>query len=301
MKLDRNSWETRAAYVVGQAMQNASWTTCRRTGWWFGLLLFKSLKKRRQVAIHNVRLAFPTLNEVAARQIARRSVQNAAMTLFEFMHMASASPREISDYVAWDGFEHISGALEKGRGAILLTAHLGNWELMGAVVAQSFPLTVVARPTSNVGMQNHILRVREHAGLTVISKHESARAALELLKKNQILGILPDQYAGPTALLLPFFGHPTRMVSAVARLAIISGAPIIPTFSTRRHPWLADGRIVARVSPGYSIENDSKRRKEFVREGTLHTIRDLENIISRYPDQWLWLHRRWRAKDLQNH
>ena len=297
MKLDRNSWETRAAYIVGQTLQNASWATCRRTGWWFGLLLFKALKKRRQVATNNVRLAFPELNEVAARQIARRSVQNASMTLFEFMRMASATPQEIKEYAEWDGVEHICGALEKGRGAILLTAHLGNWELMGALIAQSFPIAVVARPTSNEGMQHHILSVREHVGLKVISKHESARAALELLKKNQTLGILPDQYAGINGMMLPFFGHPTRVVSSVARIAMLSGAPIIPSFATRRTPWLSDGRIVARISPAYYIENDRKRRAELEREGTLRTIRDLENIIRTYPDQWLWLHRRWRQSD----
>lgn len=278
-------------------MQHASWATCRRTGWWFGLLLSKALNKRRQVAIDNVKLAFPDLSEAAARQIARRSIQNAAMTLFEFIRLASATPQEISDYVSWDGMEHILAAREKGRGVILLTAHLGNWELMGASAAQAFPTTVVARPTSNAGMENHILQVREHGGLKVISKHESARASLEELKKNHALGILPDQYAGPDGLLLPFFGHPTRVVSSVARFSMMSGAPIVPTFATRRRPWLSDGRIAARVAPGYCIENDRKRREELVREGTLRTIADLENIITRYPDNWMWIHRRWRAHD----
>ena len=297
MQFDRNSWETRAANVVGHALQNASWATCRRSGFWFGSLLFAGLKKRRQVAIENVRLAFPHLSEAATRQIARRSVQNAAMTLFEFVRMASATPQEIAEYASWDGLEHILGALEKGRGAILLTAHLGNWELMGALAAQSFPITVVARPTSNEGMQHQILQVREHGGMKVISKRESARAALELLKKNQTLGILPDQYAGPNGMMLPFFGHPTRVVSSVARLAMMSGAPIIPSFGTRRRPWLSDGRIVARISKPYYLENQRKNREELVRQGTLCVIADLENIIALYPDQWLWLHRRWRASD----
>ena len=297
MKFDRNSWETRASTLVGGAMQNASWATCRRAGWWMGLLLFKALKKRRQVAIDNVRLAFPDLGEAAARQIARRSVQNGTMTLFEFVRLASATPQEITDYASWDGMEHILGALEKGRGALLLTAHLGNWEIMGASAAQSFPIAVVARPTSNEGIEEQILRVRTHGGLKVISKHDGGRASLEALKKNHALGILPDQYAGPDGMLLPFFGHPTRVVSSVARLSMMSGAPVFPTFATRRTPWLSDGRILAQVSPGYTIENDRKRRDEIVREGTLRMIDDLENVIRRYPDQWLWLHRRWRSED----
>lgn len=299
MNFDRNSWETRATTLVGGAMQNASWATCRRAGWWMGLLLFQGLKKRRQVAIDNVRLAFPEQSEMGARQIARRSVQNATMTLFEFVRLASATPQEINDYVGWDGKEHIVGALEKGRGVILLTAHLGNWELMGASIAQSFPLAVVARPTSNQGIQEQILRVRAHGGLKVISKHDGGRASLEELKKNHVLGILPDQYAGPDGMLLPFFGHPTRMVSSVARLSMMSGAPIVPAFATRRRPWLSDGRILTQASPGYIIEKDRQRREQIVREGTLQTIHDMENIIRRYPDNWLWLHRRWRDEDLK--
>lgn len=278
-------------------MQNASWATCRRAGWWMGLLLFQVLKKRRQLAIENVRLAFPEQSEAAARQIARRSVQNATMTLFEFVRMATATPQEISDYASWEGMEHFSDALEKGHGALMMTAHLGNWEMMAALVAQSFPLDVVARPTSNQGIQEQILRVRGHNGLKVISKHNGGRASLDALKKNHVLGIVPDQYAGPDGMLLPFFGHPTRMVSSVARFSMMSGAPIVPTFGTRRRPWISDGRIVTRVSPGYVIENDRQRREEIVREGTLRTIDDLENIIRRYPDNWLWLHRRWRSED----
>jgi KDO2-lipid IV(A) lauroyltransferase len=297
MNFNRDVLEARAATLVGGSMQSASWETCRRAGWWLGLLLFKAMKKRRQVAIDNVRLAFPGQSEAAARQIARRSMQNGAMTMFEFVRLASATPQEISDYVIWDGIEHFSDALEKGRGALMMTAHLGNWEMMAAAVAQSFPITVVARPTSNKAIQEQILRVRGHNGLKVISKHNSSRATLDALKKNHVLGIVPDQYAGPDGMLLPFFGRPTRVVSSVARFSMMSGAPIVPTFGTRRRPWISDGRIVTRVSPGYVIENNRQRREEIVREGTLRTIDDLENIIRRYPDNWLWLHRRWRSED----
>lgn len=300
MNLDRNSWETRAANIVGHALQNASWTTCRRTGWWFGILLFKVLEKRRQIAINNVRRAFPELSEAAARQIARRSVQNAAMTLFEFVRMASATPQDIRDYALWDGLDVVLDTLKEGQGAVLLTAHLGNWEVMGALAAQEFPIAVVARPTSNAGMQEQILRVRAHNGLKVISKHDTGRASLDELKKNHTLAILPDQYAGPSGLMLPFFGHPTRMNSSLTRLAMMSGAPIIPGFGVRRRPWLSDGRIVAHVGTPYYVENERKHREEIVRAGTLRMIGELENVIRHHPDQWLWLHRRWRAEDLQN-
>jgi Kdo2-lipid IVA lauroyltransferase/acyltransferase len=299
MTWNRDTLETRAAEIAGRSMQHASWTACRRTGWWLGLLLFKALKKRRAVAIANVQRAFPELGEAAARQIARRSVQNAAMTLFEFTRLGTATPAEVRDYVGIDGFEHIHAGLEKGKGVILLTAHLGNWELLGTRAAQEFPISVVARPTSNAGLQEQISRVRAHGGIEVFSKHDTGRAALETLRNNRALAILPDQYAGPDGMILPFFGHRTRVVSSVARLSMLSGAPIVPVFGVRRRPWLNNGRIEAHVTPGYFVENDRKRREELVRTGTERMISDLENIITLYPDQWLWLHRRWRDEDLR--
>ncbi len=298
MTFDRNSWETRAAQLVGGAMQNASWTACRRTGWWMGLALFKALKKRRAIAIANVQRAFPHMTEAAARQVARRGVQNSAMMLFEFMRMATATPQEVREYADIDGIEHIRAGLEPGRGVLMLSAHLGNWELMGARGAQEFPVVVVARPSSNQGIQEQIVRVRSAAGIEVISKHDTGRAAIDVLKKNHVLAILADQHAGPDGLLLPFFAHPTRMFSSVARIAMLSGAPIVPAFAVRQRPWLSDGRIVARVSPGYYVENDRKRREELVLEGTKRMVTELETIISRHPDQWLWLHRRWRDEDM---
>ncbi len=297
MKFDRNSWETRATHLVGGAMQRASWGACRRAGWWMGLALSKALKSRRAVAVGNVRRAFPHLSEAAAREVVRRSVQNSAMMLFEFMRLSTATPQEVRDYVAIEGWENGFAALEKGRGMLIFTAHLGNWELMGARAAQEFPVAVVARPSSNQGIQEQIVRVRRAAGIEVISKHDTGRAALEVLKKNHALGILPDQHAGPEGLLLPFFGHPTRMVSSLSRIAMMSGAPIVPAFGVRRRPWLSDGRIIAYASPGYVVENDRKRREELVLQGTQRMVMELEKIITQHPDQWLWLHRRWRKED----
>lgn len=297
-KFNRESWETRAAYMLGGTMSRASWATCRRTGWWFGQALFHALKKRRAVATANVRLAFPELSEAAAQQIARRSVQNAAMTLFEFMRLATATRQEVRDYVDIEGLEHVMNGLEARRGVLIMTAHLGNWELMGARAAQEFPVTVVARPASNEALQEQILRVRSHSGIEVISKHEGGRAALETLKANRAVGILPDQYAGPDGLLLPFFGHKTRMVSALSRIAMLSGAPVIPCFGLRRTPWLSNGRILARATSSYLVENHRQRRNELVLEGTQRMISEIENVIRDYPDQWLWLHRRWRQDEI---
>jgi KDO2-lipid IV(A) lauroyltransferase len=294
----REGLETRAMRLIGGTMERASWDTCRRTGAWMGLVLFHALKQRKAVAVDNIGLAFPDISEAAARQMARRSAQNFAMTFCEFLHMRTASPESIRAYCDVQGLEHIERAREDGKGVIISTAHLGNWEIMGARAVQEFPLTVVARPTGNEGVEAHISAVRRAAGIDFISKYDTGRASLTVLRQNKALGILPDQHAGSDALLLPFFGHHTRMVSAVARLALLSGAHVAPCFAARRTPWLADGRIVAKAEPTWTMPRTSREgREQAIEEGTKRTIADLEAGIRAHPEQWMWMHRRWRDKD----
>ncbi|HEX8235924.1 MAG TPA: lysophospholipid acyltransferase family protein [Abditibacteriaceae bacterium] len=302
-KFSRDAVEVKIMRLFGGTMERASWAGCRRSGVWLGLLFYHAIKGRREVATNNVRLAFPHMSQAAAQRMARRSAQNFAMMFCEFMHLRTASPTEVRAYADIDGLEHIEQGLQQGRGVLLLTAHLGNWEVMGARAAQEFPLTVIARPTSNAGVENHIAQVRAAACIGVISKFDTGRAALNVLRKNGTLGILPDQHAGPEGVLLPMFGHPTRFVTAIPRLAMLSGAPIVPAFGVRRTPWLSDGRIVARVSPGIMLEKgkalkaSTRSREEAIVEGTRCVINEIEKIVRQHPDQWLWMHRRWRRSD----
>lgn len=295
----REHLEPRLMGAFGAIFQALPWAGCRLVGAQLGLVIYAALGKRQEIAIGNVRRAFPHLNRAQAAQIARRAAMNFGMTFGEFLHLPAASPADLRAYCEIDGLEHVEAGRAEGRGVIVLTAHLGNWEIMGARAAQEFPLAVVARPTSNAGVQGFIDASRAAGGLKVVSKFETGRASLKLLKDNWALGILPDQHAGSEGALLPFFGHPTRMVSALARLAIISGARVVPAFGVRRKPFLADGRIVARVFPGWNLENpgkDAEKREAAVLAGTARVAEELETIIAAHPDQWLWLHRRWRKE-----
>jgi KDO2-lipid IV(A) lauroyltransferase len=284
--------------LFGGAMERASWSACRYTGAWMGLLFWHGGRGRQEIAVQNVRRAFPDLGEAACRRLARRSAQNFAMMFCEFLHLRTASAQEIREYCCFDGLETILTGLDGGRGVLLLTAHFGNWEVMGARCAQEFPLTVVARPRSNAGIDQHIEEVRRQVGMRVISKFNNARELLGALRENQVLGILPDQHAGEGGVLLPLFGHITRVEPAVARLALLSKAPIVPTYGVRRTPWLADGRIVATVTASRSWNaREYSSREEATLAGTRWTIAEMEKIVRTHPDQWLWMHRRWRPED----
>lgn len=295
----REQLETRAMISLGATMERASWDSCRRTGAWVGLVLFSALRKRREIATRNVQLAFPELSDAAARRIVRRSYQNFAMMFGEFLHLRAASRESVRAYCDIDRPDRIEDALSQGRGAILLTAHLGNWEVFGARYAQDFPLTAVARPTSNRGVESHIASIRAAAGIEVVSKYETGRNALRVLKSGRTLCILPDQHAGDDGALLPMFGHPTRIVTSLARIALLSGAPVMPIFGVRRTPWLADGRIISRVAPSFHIEKSGDREID-VLNGTRRVVHEIETIIRQYPEQWLWVHNRWRPRDAKD-
>ena len=281
--------------AVGRAFETLSFDACRYAGAWLGLGIYAALGKRRGIATNNVRLALG-VSRARANQIARRALMNFGMTYAEFMHLRVATLAEVRAYSWIEGLQHIESGFDAGRGVILLTAHLGNWEVMGARAAQEFPLTVVARPTENAGVQGYIDRVRAAGGLGVISKFDNGRASLRVLKQNESLGILPDQHAGREGELLPMFGQPTRVWGAIARLALLSGARVVPAFGVRQTPFLADGRIVAKVSAGWNVEKSSDKNTAIL-EGTKRTVSELERIIAAHPDQWLWMHRRWREKD----
>jgi len=292
----REQLETRAMRSISATMERASWDSCRRTGAWMGLSLFGTFRKRREIAVGNVRLAFPDLSEARARRIVRRSYQNFAMMFCEFLHLRAATPESVRAYCDIDRPDIIEEALAQGRGAVMLTAHLGNWEVFGARYAQDYPLTVVARPTSNRGVESHIASIREASGMEVLSKYEAGRSVLRVLKSGRTLGILPDQHAGPDGLLLPMFGHPTRIVSSLARIASISQAPVVPMFGVRRTPWLADGRIITRVSPSFLVEKTRDRDADIL-AGTRRVVHEIENAVRQHPEQWLWMHKRWRSGD----
>jgi KDO2-lipid IV(A) lauroyltransferase len=298
LKLPQNSLhrlEARLMNSFSALCERSSWEQCRLLGSWLGLLFHGALPSRRRVSTRNLQLAFQNLSATQANYLARRASQNACMTFCEFMRMGSATEAEIRSYCDIEGYENFQSAMAHGKGVLLLTGHLGNWEVMGARATLESPLTVIARPRSNKAVHEKIEAIRARNHVQVISRFDTGRAPLKVLRAGLSLGVLPDQYEkdGP---LLPFFGQPTRVVDAVARLAILSGAPVVPAFGVRRDPWLRDGRIIAKVFPAFSVERTNDREVA-VREGTLRCISELEKIMTSYPDQWLWMHRRWRQED----
>lgn len=298
MKIPKSAlhgFEAKLMGGVAAACERASFRQCRHVGMWLGLLFHHSLPSRRAISRNNLQLAFPQMSKREADRIARRVSQNAAMTFCEFLHLRAASEKELREYSDIEGMEYVQEAFGAGKGMLILTGHLGNWEIMGARAALDFPLTVIARPRSNPALHAHIESIRAKANVKVISRFDTGRAPLKVLRDNQALAILPDQYE-KEGYPHPFFGQPTQMVDALVRLALLTRARVVPAFGIRRDPWLADGRITSKVFPGFEIEK-TKDRDADLKAGMQRTVAELENVIRAHPEQWLWMHRRWRASD----
>ncbi|PQV63678.1 KDO2-lipid IV(A) lauroyltransferase [Abditibacterium utsteinense] len=293
----RGALEARVAGALGSSLERASWAQCRYLGQLLGLTFFAVAKKRRELAIDNIQKALAT-NRAQSIRIARRSAQNWGMTTCEFLHSPGVSESELRDYVSLQGEEHLEHALAAGQGAILITAHFGNWELLTARLAQQHRVAGVVRPLSNATMQNHMLGVRRSQNIGLVSKNAAARPGLKLLKANGTLVILPDRHAGPNGILLPLFGRLTRFEDAPARLAMMSGAPILMMKGVRRAPWPSDGRIEGHISPGFHVESVSREERNAAAiDGTRKVMAGLEEMVRAHPDQWSWMLRRWREAD----
>lgn len=297
LKQQRRVVEQRLIDSLSHSMEQAPWSTCRWVGSLYGMAFFAGFKRRRVIALDNLRRVYPHISEKDRVRLARRSAQNFGMSFCEFLHLGGASPREIAAYCQWQGLEHIQAALETGNGVLLPTAHFGAWEVMGACGAQQFPFNVVVRLTSNQTLRDHIEKVRGSIGIGMIHKDEPARVSMKKLHANEALGVFVDQHAGRHGMLLPMFGHHTRVHGGPARLAFATKSRIVPAFGVRRTPWLSDGRVIIRVSAGLDLQAQKMSRDEAVLQGTNFMLREIEKIVHQYPDQWLWMHRRWRPED----
>ena len=261
-----------------------------RAGEGLGRLAYRAAGRQRRFAERNLRLAYGDLKTPHERNRLTRDVfQHLGKCLVDFLRGPALGPAQMDALVSCCGGEHLRAALDKGKGVILLTAHLGNWELLGRwVSAQGIPLTVVAREPEDPLLGGYLRRMRENAGFAVLSKGESARELLSVLRRGEAIILLPDQNSGD--LFVPFFGVPAGTVAGPASLALHTGAALLPAYCLRE----ADDRYRILFLPPIPVRATGDREADV--SGVMAEVnRVLEEVIRRYPDQWLWVHNRWKS------
>ena len=273
------------------ALKSLEWTPlplARRLASGYARLLDRSLPRLRRVAGRNLSLAMPELSPAGRSAIVDGVFRSIGRVLLSFARFPSIRRDNLARSIRCEGAGYFEEALRRGRGVLFATAHLGNWELSAFAHALfQGPMSVVVRPLDNPLIDRLVERRRALTGNQPILKRDSARAILKALAANQAVGILIDQNASAdSGVFVDFFGVPACAGTGFAKIAAHSGAAVIPGFAL----WSeAEGRYVLRFYPPVEIVGDAAR-------DTATLQARLEEVIRAFPDQWLWIHRRWKTR-----
>lgn len=255
--------------------------------------VFRIDRRHRNIALANLRLAFPEKDDAWRRRVARTNFENYGRMAVEIANLHLWTPGNIRDYVTIDHYEIYEKAKEKGRGCFYVTAHFGNWELAGHI----YPLLghvghSVARPLDNPYLDDYMTQLRTSNGTGIIDKRRGGvKAMIAALRRNEDIGILIDQYSRRSkGVLVPLFGVLASTTAGVAVMALRTRTPIIPAFAVRQ-----PGRMRFRVMvlPEIALP-DTGDKKEDIRLTTARINEALEQAVRMHPDHWLWGHRRWK-------
>jgi KDO2-lipid IV(A) lauroyltransferase len=255
-----------------------------------GDLLWWALPRRRAVALDNLQRVFGGERPPAEiRRLGRRSFQHVGMNLIEACCYFLRPTHVMLSRVRVEGLQHFQTAAAHGRGVFILTAHFGNWELLAAAHGLTgVPLSIVTRPLDHPLLEDLASRFRRRSGAELIVKRQAVREVLSALRRQRMVGILLDQNATRAeGVFVPFFGSPASTSKGLALLALRTGAPVVPIF-LRREP---DGRHCMDVSAALPPPADGE-----ITTYTSMFNRAIEAAIRRAPEQWLWMHDRWRTR-----
>jgi len=248
----------------------------------------------RRAADFNLRLAFPEMQEGERRRIIKGMVQQVGWMAGEFSQFPKYTSENIEQVVKVDGIENFKAAHRLGKGVLFLTGHMSAWEL--APLAHALygnPLHFLVRPVANRRVEALIDEYRCRPGNRTIEKNRSAREILKVLKQGGVVGILADHNTSlEEGVIVDFFGIPAATTSGLARIALRTGAAVVPVFVS----WDAQ---LQRYRLGFEPPLELKRtgnEETDVRENTASFTKIIEDWIRAHPDQWLWVHKRWKTR-----
>jgi KDO2-lipid IV(A) lauroyltransferase len=247
-------------------------------------------RAHRRLAIGNLAAAFPLRSPAECRAIARGMFSHFGRLLMALLRFSTMRPEQMLAHVEFEGEERVVAAHAHGRGVLLFTGHFGFWEINALVHALAMqPMSVLARPLDNPLLHGLLESMRCSTGNAVIYRRGALRRVLRALSDNQAVAILIDQHIQTSdAIYVDFFDRPAATTSALAALALRTGAPVVPVFALP----LPGGRF--RMIYEHPVDPPRADDADAVRQFTQRCTDVLEMYVRRYPDLWLWMHRRWR-------
>jgi len=248
--------------------------------------------RHRRIALDNLRLAYGADYEPRwGRHVVLNCWRHFGRITADSMALYRLPMERLQGLVDYEGLEHIRGAYAQGKGVLLFSGHFGHWELTAMMQGYlGLPLSLVARPLDNPDLERLLARLRERSGNRIIHKRNAVREMLRAVREKQGVAIVIDQDARSDGVFVPFFGHPASTTPTLGLLAIRTGAVVIPTFSIP----VGKGRYRVVYEPAVEVPSSGDRDRD-VLELTAHCTAIVEKWVRRYPEQWLWMHRRWKT------
>lgn len=287
----------RAAYAAFSLLErlavSRSWERRGELGARLGRLWYVLDAGHRQVAWENVRRAFPDWEPERVGRLVRANFEHLGCVGAEFLGMASLTREELLRRTTFEGREHLEEARARGKGVFILGSHQGNWELAGAAVtAWVPPVSFVGRRLKNAAVDRKVTELRERFGGHAIPHRNAVRPVFRSLREGGIVGFLMDQKAlAREAVLSRFFGQPVATNQGLAVLALKAKAPVVPTFGTR-----VPGGQVVRFYPALEPPGEGDLDERILRF-TQGFDAVIEAAVRACPEQWFWVHRRWRLPE----
>ena len=265
----------------------------RGLGTFIGLTFYAIDRAHRRVAINQLRAAFPTREPAECRAIARATFAHFGRLLVALLRFSTLRPEQIRARVEFEGEDRVRHALATGKGVLIFTGHFGFWELQGLAHPLVLPpLSVLARPLDNPLLHDLLEQARRATGNRVIYRQGAVRSILRALAADECVAVLIDQHiATSEAVKVDFFNRPVSTTSAVATLALRTGAPLVPAFALP----LSGGRY--RLIYETPVELPPADAADPIRDLTQRCTDVLEMYVRRHPHLWLWMHRRWRDEE----
>lgn len=259
----------------------------------WGWLLANVARIRRAYVLETLARCLPESTAAERRRMYGDMWQHQALNIMELMRYYAGRQAEMAENLEVRGEEHVQEALARGKGVLVLTAHLGNYMLMGLLAVQRFgyPLSIIAKVLKNKVAEELFASLREVGGVVGIAAHQAYRPAVRALRRQELVGFMLDQQRPASqGVFVDFFGRSASTSPGLAFMSAQTGAPVVPVFIRRK----LDGGHILEALP--LLEPPPNRETETVRGHTAVYTQIIEAQIRQSPAQWLWLHKRWKSR-----
>ncbi len=266
---------------------------CLILGKAFGMMVYYLDRRHRKVALSNLAIAFgPQLSLQERKKAAKASFKNFGRAFIDILSVRHKSPDKVKKLLIVEGREYLERALREGKGALLFSAHYGNWEFAPACITGLGKLHVVARSLDNRFLEKELIRIRRGMGAEIIYKQLAAKPILRALRTKAMVAILIDQNVlRHQAVFVDFFGQPAATTPSLATFYLKTKAPLIPVFC---YP-APNGRYHLKISPPLKIDLSGDDRKDVLKITQLCT-KIIQDQIEKNPNFWFWFHNRWKTR-----